>query len=80
MSNILREFYIREIKDAEEGLKKINKLQQSSEKEDRTVLIRKSKEYMNKGRIQIKLVRNSPEQLRNIYDEWINSSMEEFNE
>ena len=69
MSNILREFYIREIKDAEEGLKKINKLQQSSEKEDRTVLIRKSKEYMNKGRIQIKLVRNSPEQLRNIYDE-----------
>lgn len=47
MGDTLRESYSKEIKNPEEGLEKINELQQPSEEEDRLVLIRNYKEYIN---------------------------------
>lgn len=54
VSDILRESYIKELKNLEKGLKKISELQQPSEEEDCAVSIRKYKNYIDKERIQIK--------------------------
>ena len=68
MSNILRICLKQELEELKQGLEKVNELIQPSEEEDRTVLTRKYKEYINKGRILIKLLRNNLDQAEIIFE------------
>ncbi|VDD97592.1 unnamed protein product [Enterobius vermicularis] len=77
MSMAINEIINKEFEELRQRLEKIGQLVQPVETEDKVLLIKQNKEYINKERIQIKLLRNNLSQIESLHEKWLNLSASE---
>ena len=77
MSLAINEIINKEFEELRQRLEKIGQLVQPVETEDKVLLIKQNKEYINKERIQIKLLRNNLSQIESLHEKWLNLSASE---
>ena len=77
MSVSITKIINKELEELKQGLEKMSQLVQPVETEDKNLLAKQYKEYINKGRIQIKLLKNNLSQLETLHEKWLNLSASE---